>query len=229
MYIIGHRGTRGYKPENTLASFQNAITLGVDMIELDVHLAKTGEVVVIHDPTVARTTNGKGKVSDLTFDQLRSLDAGNGQTIPLLTEVLDLVQARLAINIELKGPGTARAVAAIIREYVHNRGWPQTIFMVSAFDHSELELFHKLSPRTPVATLWKRVPRSYWKYEKTHPVFAVDVSSQFVTRRTVSQAHKQGVRVYAFTVNSKRRTRLLNKLQVDGVFTDYPDKVALAN
>src|SRR5690242_11883524 len=91
MQIIGHRGASGYEPENTLASFKEALALGVDMIELDVYVIKTGELVVMHDSTVNRTTNGTGRVEALSLKELRQLDAGAGEKVPLLSEVLDLV------------------------------------------------------------------------------------------------------------------------------------------
>ena len=121
MQIIAHRGASGYKPENTLASFQKAISLGVDMIELDVFAIRSGEVVVHHDKKVNRTTNGTGNISDYTWSELRLLDAGDGQRIPLLTEVLDLVNGRIPINIELKGHGIAEPVATIIDSYISKK------------------------------------------------------------------------------------------------------------
>ena len=104
---ISHRGACGYEPENTLASFKKAIEINADMIELDVHVCKTGEVVVIHDEKVNRTTNGKGYVSQKNLESLKKLDAGKGKKIPTLIEVLDLVNKRVKVNIELKGKKTA--------------------------------------------------------------------------------------------------------------------------
>jgi glycerophosphoryl diester phosphodiesterase len=101
MIIIGHRGASGYKPENTLQSFEAAINMGADMIELDVRRLKTGQVIVFHDDSLERTTDGKGKISQLSHDEIQSVDAGNGQTIPLLSDVLDLIAGKVAINIDL--------------------------------------------------------------------------------------------------------------------------------
>src|SRR6056297_2287931 len=102
---IGHRGAMGYEPENTLRSFKKAIELNVDMVELDVYVCSSGELVVIHDDKVDKTTNGKGYVSEKSFDELRKLDAGMGEKIPTLQEVLDLIDKRAKVNIELKGKG----------------------------------------------------------------------------------------------------------------------------
>jgi len=107
---IGHRGAAGHAPENTLASFRKAIELGLDMTELDVHVCASGELVVIHDENVDRTTNSKGWVSKLSLTELKRLDAGAGETVPTLAEVLDLLKDRIMLNIELKGLGTAEPV-----------------------------------------------------------------------------------------------------------------------
>ena len=116
MIRIGHRGAMGYEPENTLRSFKKALALKVDMIEFDVYVCKTGEVVVIHDDKVDRTTNGKGYVVQKTLQELTSLDAGKGEKIPLLEEALDCINKKVQVNIELKGEGTAEPVYKIIQK-----------------------------------------------------------------------------------------------------------------
>ena len=120
---IGHRGADGYKPENTLISFQKAIDLNVDGIELDVHLSLDGELMVIHDETIDRTTNGKGYVNKMTLQELKGFRINNNQEIPKLKEVFDLVNHQCFINIELKGIGTAKPVVDLIEEYVVEKDW----------------------------------------------------------------------------------------------------------
>ena len=117
MICIGHRGACGYAPENTLAAFELAITMGCPWLELDVY-AVEGELLVIHDDTLERTTNGKGQVMQTPLATLRSLDAGNGQQIPTLKEVIELVDHRAGINIELKGPHTAAPVCQLLHDYL---------------------------------------------------------------------------------------------------------------
>ena len=114
---IGHRGAKGLEPENTLRSVRKALDLGVDGVEIDVYLAG-GQLVVIHDETLERTTNGRGLVEEQSFDYLRSLDAGMGEKIPTLREVFDTVNRRAFINVELKGSGTAEPVFALVGEYL---------------------------------------------------------------------------------------------------------------
>jgi len=109
LFCFGHRGARGHEPENTLRSVRKALELGADGIEVDVYFVD-GRLMVIHDDTLNRTTNGKGPVAGRTFAELRALDAGKGERIPTLAEVFDAVNHRAVINMELKGPGTAAPV-----------------------------------------------------------------------------------------------------------------------
>ncbi|MDB5177605.1 MAG: glycerophosphoryl diester phosphodiesterase, glycerophosphoryl diester phosphodiesterase [Candidatus Saccharibacteria bacterium] len=225
MQIIAHRGASGYKPENTLSSFQEAISLGVDIIELDVFVIKTGEVVVFHDETVDRTTHSTGKVTDFSLEELRQLDAGNGEKIPLLSEVLDLIDKRIPINIEMKGNGIARPVANLIRDYVTKKGWSDRHFIVSSSNYAELKLFARLRPSVRVGTLFRGEPPYRRVLAKDDNAFSANLAAEFVTDESVREAHSRGLKVYAYTVNSKREARRLKSLKVDGVFTDYPDKI----
>lgn len=228
MYIIGHRGASGYQPENTLASFKEAITMGVDMLEFDVCALKTGEVVVLHDATLNRTTNGDGPVENYTLKQLRMLDAGHGQHIPLLTEVLDLVDRRIPVNIEIKGGRTtSQQVAKIINRYVRKHGWSYDMFLVSSFDHMKLRAFSRLQPRVRLGVLYSDTPSRYWATKGKHNVFSANLDENYITSTIVNDAHKRGMKVYAYTVNNKHRAQQLRAMNVDGIFTNYPDKMSL--
>src|SRR5260221_182635 len=123
--IVAHRGASGYEPENTLAAFERAIAMGAPMIELDVHLSKSDEVVVIHD----YHTSDMQEVSKLTTQELKQYDVGKGERIPLLSEVLDLVHEKAILNIELKAHGTAKPVAELLKK------WNPEKFVVSSFNH----------------------------------------------------------------------------------------------
>ncbi len=113
--VVAHRGASAYEPENTLWAFQRAIDLGADMSELDAHMSKDGHVIVMHNATVETTTNGQGAIADMTLEQLKALDAGKGERIPTLQEVVDLVRGRNGIYLELKGEGTPGPVADLLR------------------------------------------------------------------------------------------------------------------
>jgi glycerophosphoryl diester phosphodiesterase len=131
-FRIGHRGAAGHAPENTIKSFLKAVELGCDMTELDVHVCGSGEVVVFHDEEVFRTTNGNGFVSQMTLEQLRALDAGEGEKIPTLEEVLTALKGRIQLNIELKGKGTPVPVHRI----VENSGWSPDNLLFAASQQS---------------------------------------------------------------------------------------------
>src|SRR3972149_294856 len=131
MLKIGHRGACGYAPENTLKSFQRAIDLGVDMIELDVQLCKSGELVVIHDDKWKMIWLFGGFVKKMKLKDLKKLDAGEGERVPILEEVLDLVNRKARINIELNGPKTAKPVLKLIDEYIKTKGWNFNVFFFS--------------------------------------------------------------------------------------------------
>jgi glycerophosphoryl diester phosphodiesterase len=229
MKIIGHRGASGYAPENTLPSFRQAIRLGVDMVEFDVYTLKTGEVVVFHDDKVNRTTNGKGKIESKTFDEVRALDAGNGEKIPLLTEVLDTINKKVPINIELKGANTARPVAEIIQRYISKKKWSKELFFVSSFDHNELRLFSTLLPTVQTGAIFSYLPRRFWSKLQNSGIFSANINSRVVTKRMVKAAHARGLKVFVYTVNTERQARRMARLNVDGIFSDYPDRVSLLN
>ena len=149
---IGHRGARGHAPENTLLSIDTGIRLGADMIEFDVQRCED-ELVVIHDPRLERTTNGEGRVAEVGLQYLRGLDAGKGQQIPTLREVLALVEARVTLNVEIKSAdGTGARIAAVLREAL-DEGWNSTQFLVSSFHLPELYEFKQIAPDIPVAAL----------------------------------------------------------------------------
>jgi glycerophosphoryl diester phosphodiesterase len=226
MQIIGHRGASGHYPENTLVSFQEAIADGVDMIELDVCSLPTGQVVVMHDITVNRTTNGNGPITDFDLASLRKLDAGDGQRVPLLIEVLDLIHKRLPINIEIKGGGDiAVLVSDIISHYVTQKNWSRNLFVVSSFDHTVLRQFAALQPDIRLGVLYADTPSRYWANSKKHTVYSANMSADRVTRDYVQQAHKRGFKVYVYTVNTKKQAQQMRALKVDGVFTNFPEKL----
>ena len=132
--IIAHRGASAYEPENSLRAIETAIKLKADMVEVDIRKSKDGELVVIHDENVDRTTNSKGWVSKLSLTELKRLDAGAGEMVPTLAEVLDLLKNRIMLNIELKGLGTAEPVYKLIKE----TGWQNTNLTISSFNWESL-------------------------------------------------------------------------------------------
>jgi glycerophosphoryl diester phosphodiesterase len=218
--VIGHRGAAGLSPENTLPSFRRAWSLGVNAVELDVH-AVEGQLVVIHDETVDRTTNGSGPVAGCTLSELRSLDAGGGWPVPLLREVAAELPARVGLNIELKGRGTAEPAAAFAAENA------EIDLLVSSFDHGELEQFHALAPRVAVAPLFDRWRDAAWAVAERVDARAINLARRAVSAARVNEAAKRGLAVFVYTVNDSAEAIRLIRQGVRGVFTDYPDRITL--
>ena len=204
-------------PENTLPSFQYAMDLGCDWLELDVYFVD-GELLVIHDKHVDRTTNGHGVVEELKFDYLRSLDAGNGAKIPTLTEVLDLVDSKCGINVELKGRNTARPVCDLLSNY----GWPAEMVMLSSFNHEELA---RSDPQYQRAALFDELAPDRWEKAERLGAWSVNFYLDHVTRELVDEAHQRGYKVLVYTVNEVDDIELMLACGVDGIFSDYPDRV----
>jgi len=226
--VIGHRGACGYAPENTLASFAKAIELGVDMIEFDVQRCKTGELVVLHDVTVDRTTNGKGWVGDFTLADLKKLDAGAGEQIPTLREVLDLVMCKTRINIEIKEEGIVDDVAAIVKEYAARPEWSEGDFLISSFWHRELAAFKKIYPDVATSALFTCNPAQGVEFVLSLGVDIVGCSIEFISKELVQSAHAHGKKIFLFTVNTPDEIRYALSLGVDGIFSNFPDRVLAA-
>ncbi len=219
--IIGHRGAAGHAPENTLLSVEKGIQLGAGMIEIDVY-AVENELVVIHDDTLERTTNGSGFVMDRSLSYLRSLDAGAGQKIPFLHEVIGLVDRRVGVNIELKGPGTAEPVAKLIRNYIDS-GWDYSQFLVSSFDHRELQKIQSIDKNIRIGILIYGAPLYFLQFSHLLNAFSVHFSMDFIDQNLVDAARSQQFRVFVYTVNALSEYERLHSLQIDGIFSDFPD------
>ena len=233
----GHRGARGHAPENTLLAFALAFDLGADGIECDAQLSADGRLIIIHDGTVNRTTSGRGAVRDLSFDALRQLDAGAGQRIPTLDETLALVGARGGqINLELKAESddeallVAQAVAARLAELAEDdplRRW----LIASSFS---LPAVAEIKRRLP----WLRVGALFGGRAWTRQTMiaraqelgaeAIHPHPRTLTAETVRAAHDAGLRVNVWTANRWATIRQLIAWEVDGVFSDFPERVVIA-
>ena len=216
--IIGHRGAAGMAPENTLYGFQCALDEHVDAVEFDIQRIDD-ELVVIHDDTVDRTTDGNGAVTDFSFERLRQLDAGDGERIPTLREVLELIPATVAVNVELKGTNTASAAADLLRQYDHQQ-------LVSSFDHGELRQFVAEGSGIPVAPLFGRWREDGLEVAAALKAHAVNVSDRIAIPQRVADILNAGFACYVFTVNDVQRANDLKEMGVTGIFTDRPDLFA---
>ena len=224
MIKIGHRGAMGYAPENTLLSFKKAIPL-CDMVELDVYVCKTGEVVVFHDHRLERCTNGTGQVMDKPFIELRALDAGEGQQIPTLAEVLELVDNQVAINIELKGPGTAYPVFQVVDQFIKDGRYTLDRFVISSFNHPELNHFKALAPEASIGCLISCIPADLAAIAGSVQAEYLNVSGEFISQELVDDAHRRGLKIMVYTVNELDDIAYIKGLGVDGIFSNYPDRI----
>ena len=221
---FGHRGASGHEPENTLLAVEKAIVLGADWVEVDVY-AVDGELIVIHDERLERTTNGAGYVMEKTFQYLRSLDAGKGQRIPTLRELFDLVNRRIGVNVELKGPDTAALSVSLIDQYIKDRGWDNDQFIVSSFNQRELGKAHRLKPQIRISVILGGMHRLYAPFARRHDVFSVHPRMDLVTAGFVESAHRRGLKVFVYTVNDPKDMVRLKTMGADGIFTDFPERI----
>jgi glycerophosphoryl diester phosphodiesterase len=217
MIIFGHRGAPGYprRAENTIASFKKALNCGATGLEFDVRRCGDGRLVVIHDDTIDRTTNGKGRVASLSYDQLRRFDAGLGESIPLLTDVLDQFGAHCMLNIELKDAGIATAVKELILQRRLER---QVI--VSAFEWQELS---PLTPEVPIALLSSTLADLISAASDLH-ASAIHPRRDVVTPTLISAVHKAGLQIHVWTVNDPHEMSRFRESGADGIFTDFPER-----
>ena len=222
---IGHRGAKGHEPENTLPSFQKALDFNVDGIELDVHVCKTGELIVIHDFTVDRTTNGSGAVSALSLSELKALRINDEIEIPTLEEVLDLVGKKCFINIELKGRHTAKPVSYIIEKYILEKNFSYDDFIVSSFQREELEMMFTINPNIHLGILTQASVNQALEWASTFSAKAIHPHFSLLTEENVKKAQEQGFKVYTWTVNETEDIERIKNYNVNGIITDFPERI----
>jgi glycerophosphoryl diester phosphodiesterase len=227
LLCIGHRGAMGHAPENTLLSIGKALELGSPCLEMDVYNVD-GHLVVFHDHRLERTTNGTGYLLDQKFDDLRKLDAGNGEKIPTLEEAFEMIHLKAGVNIELKGPDTAAPVAEFISR-MREAGWNDDLLLVSSFNHRELSLLRQLDPRIKLGVMMVGLPVNDALFAESLDAYSVHVSLEFIDGRFVKDAHARGLRVFVFTVDHPEDIDKMRELGIDGVFTNYPERVLKNN
>lgn len=231
--VFAHRGFSGAAPENTLVAFEKAIQLGVTGIELDVHLSKDGEVVVIHDERLNRTTNSQGLVVHHTLSELKKLDAGSwfsddyqGERIPTLQEVLELLQGySLQLNIELKtGVIDYNRLIEKVLDLVYRYGNPEeTIY--SSFNHYSLKELQNLDSSARIGCLFVAGIYEPWKYVKGMKAEAIHLVKYNVHPQLVQECHKLGIKVNTYTVDEEDMMRKVLQSGVDGIFTNWPNRL----
>ncbi|MFE2225854.1 glycerophosphodiester phosphodiesterase [Streptomyces kronopolitis] len=213
---IGHRGMMGVEPENTLRSFVRAEHEGLDVIELDLHLSKDGSLVVMHDADVDRTTDGAGPISERTLAELRELDAGKGERIPVFEEVVEAVGAPL--QAEIKDVAAAQALAEVMRA----RDLTARVEVISFHDEA-LAAIRTLLPGVRTALVASRYGTDVVDRAQAVGATMLSLNIRRLTLELVERAHAAQLRVLGWTVNTHDQLRLARGLGLDGVVTDLPE------
>jgi glycerophosphoryl diester phosphodiesterase len=214
---IGHRGAAGHVLENTLGSIEKAIELGVDYVEIDLRLTRDGHVVVLHDPTVDRTTNGHGRIKDLTLAQVKRIKTKDGQHVPTLEEVLKMTDGRVGLMLELKTRGLAKPVTGIVQQ----SGFSGSVIYAS-FHHKELARVRESVPSATIMPLISRgriAPRIPIRLSAHH----VGIRFDRVARPVVASLHAASIQVFVFSVNEPDDIVRMSNIGIDGIISDMPD------
>lgn len=223
MQIIAHRGASGLAPENTLKAIRLALELGAGAIELDVQQAD-GELWVFHDRRLERCTDGHGVLTRQSRAYLESLDAGQGERIPTLWQVMALIRGRSELHIELKGDHTADAVAALTRRAEAELGFTPAQWVVSSFHHPELARFALLRPEIRIGALTANLPLQLARFAERLGAWSLNCDVDFVNAELVADAHRRGLKVLVYTVDEVADRDTLAAMGVDGIFTNRPDR-----
>ncbi len=231
--VVAHRGASGEAPENTLPAFELARAQQADIIELDIRLTADREFVVIHDPTVDRTTSGRGEVAALTLAEIKSLDAGSwfdpafaGTRVPTLAEVLEWAGGTVDLCIEIKSPFPAAALPDLL-ETVGD--YPQARLAFASFDWDLIRRLKLLAPRARVGLIWgRRPPADPFETARQLGQANLHPNVALVDPDLVAKAHRLGLGVFVWTVDGPDLAVALAAMGVDGVVTNYPAKVRSA-
>lgn len=220
--MIGHRGAMGLEPENSLSSFERAISLGCDMIELDVRSTRDGKVIIMHDGTVDRTTNGRGTVSRMSLAEIESLRLANGEMIPTLDDILERYGTRCMLNIEIKDEDSVLSSCEAVRRM---KLLEHVIF--SSFHSPWLVRIKLKFPRARTAFISEDRDLDMVKIALNLEAEAIHASSRITNRKLIEKAHANGLKFNVWIVNRPWGMRKIVKLGADGIITDRPDILAV--
>lgn len=237
---IAHRGASGYEPENTLSAFEKAIELGADMVELDIHLCKTGEAIVMHDETVNRTTNGHGRISSKSLEEIKELTINSKEEIPTLQQVIDITKGRCGLDIEVKDKKAAERVIELIQKnriqdsvivsssYLkplktikkHHSDTPTALIFYSAKSNLKNLLIQvtslQLLPITQLVIIYRAWrTKSQWIHLK-YPI---------AQKNFIKLLHKLNYKVAVWVINSHRQINKMKQKGVDAIISNYPDRL----
>jgi len=239
MLKIGHRGAKAYAPENTIASFRKALELKVDMVEFDVHITKDKHPVVIHDANLGRLTKKWERVNRLSLAQIKQHRI-QGESIPTLAEVLEVIDSKVGINAELKVKNSAQIVVQTLRDYKVDF----SNVMISSKIPSEVRAVERIEPTITTALVFPTQTLSFWsvlnfgtllfwpvaKYyiswmvRQTRADY-LSINHRFLSAKKLAMFKRKGIPTYVWTVNNPRKIKYLKDLGIDGIFSNYPDRL----
>jgi len=216
--VIGHRGAMAHEPENSLSSFETAIALGADMVELDVRTTKDGEIVALHDEDIARCTNGTGKVSKMSLAEIRAFRLKNHERVPTLRETLEKMNGRCQVNVHIKDAGAVLRSCGIVKEM---KMMGDVIF--TAFHGSWLIEIKSKCPHARVACIAREKDANIVRAALSLGAEAIHPKSRITTKKMIDEAHKAGLKVNVWTVNFSWQMKKFIGWGADGIITDKPD------
>ena len=217
---VGHRGAAGHAPENTVAAIHAGIVCEVDFVEIDLRRTADGALVALHDATVNRTTDGRGRIDRLSLQDAKRLDAGNGQRIPTLQEVLEAAAGRTGLMLEIKVTGIAQQTI----ETVRHTGFTGPLLYAS-FLHEELTHVREADLSTSLMMLFDRFPANAIAHAMTYAASCVGLRHDKVTRRLIKSFHSSDLRVFVYTANRPSAINRALSLGVDGIISNFPDRI----
>ncbi|MFA5021710.1 MAG: glycerophosphodiester phosphodiesterase family protein [Patescibacteria group bacterium] len=241
MLRIGHRGAKAYAPENTLSSFRKALELGVDMIEFDVRITKDKHPIVIHDNNLKRLTQTRGRIDKLTLQQVKELKLVEGETIPTLGEVLEVIDGKVGLDIEIKANNSAQIIVQTLRDYKVNF----EDIMISSNLASEIRVAEQLEPAITTALVFRAgnvfsfwfimdflavlflpITKYYisWLVKRANASYLC-INYHFLNKKKVELFKRKGIRICAWTVDDIKKIDYLKGLGIDGIITNYPDRL----
>jgi glycerophosphoryl diester phosphodiesterase len=232
MLRIGHRGAAGSAPENTIVSMKRALSIGVDAVEFDVHRTLDNQLVVIHDPTIDRTTTGQGIVGQLTLAEIRQFDAGQimgsafaGERVPTLAELVAAVPAPTQLFLELKcGSYMYPGIEQDLAQFIKKHGISDRV-QISSFDHHALRLLRDLLPDVPTGMLYYARPIDAVAMARACGATALHPMWLYLTPEDLLLAHAAGLQVNVWTPNLEAEIAHCQALKVDGIITNYPERL----
>ena len=217
---IGHRGAAGHAPENTLAAIHKGIALGVDFVEVDLRCTADGALVILHDETVNRTTDGKGRIDRLSLREIKTFDAGDGEHIPTLEDVLTAVEGKTGLMLELKITGVAQQAVDVVR-----RSGGKTPLIYASFLHDELAQVRTSDPTASLMVLFGRLPLAPVARAIAYGPSHVGLRRDTATRPLVDAFHQVGLLVFVYTADAPDDIRHAVSLGVDGIISNVPDRI----